>query len=205
MAVRWSAALGAAGMLAVPLSALACPDGPEAARAGVVVSYDDGSATSYRRDGDGFVTEITLFAEPEGEGYGVVALHGLYMVEEYDILRGQPDASTRERQRFDLGLKALPLPAPGLGWSGAAHVAFGPDPEIPREVSLAIGSPERVSYGGCGYESWPVLLRHRDAAEDYMLGLDYLPSLGIAVLRSYAEFGDTPESYNPTGIAAATR
>jgi hypothetical protein len=190
MGLRAIAACGAVGFAGLPSGALACPDGPEAARSGVVVSYDDSSVTTYVRNADGFVTETTRFADPEVEGYGVVALHGLYMVEEYDLLRGVPDSSGAERQRFESGLKALPVPAPGLSWTGVAQVAFGADPEIAREVGLSIGAAGRIAYGGCGYESWPVVLRHRDETEDYLLGMD---------------FGAPAESYTPTGIAPATQ
>ncbi len=198
------ATFGVMVLASLPGGAIACPDGAEAARSGIVISYDDGSVSTYRRGGDGIVTEITLYDDPDVDGYVVVALHGLYVMEEYDLIRGVPDSATHERQSFELALKALPAPAPGLSWTGAARVAIGAEPARPREVSLSVGAAERVSYGGCGYDSWPVVLRHRDADEDYVLGLDYLPSMGIAVLRSFADFGGPADSYTPLSIAPAT-
>lgn len=192
--------LGLAGM---PGSAATCPDGVEATRQGVVVTYDDGTVSSYRRGPDAMVDEVTLFEAGGSDGYGVVSFHGLYLVEEYDLVDGEKDLDEVERQSFAAGLKALPVPAPGLNWTGAAEVTFGVAAAIPREISLTIGLPEQVLYGACSYESWPALLRHRDAVEDYRLGFDYLPALGIAVLRSYAEEGAPAESYVPVAIAAA--
>jgi hypothetical protein len=200
MLARGAAVVGAMSMAG---AALACPEGPEAARLGVAVSYEDGTVSTYRRGVDGIVNEVTLFDSAAGDGYGVVAFHGLYLIEEFDLVGGEKDLAGLERQAFPQGLKTLPAPAPGLEWTGAGEVAFGADPAIPREVSLSIGQPERVAYGACTYDSWPALLRHRDASEDYSLGFDYLPALGIAVLRSFAD-ADTPaESYVPVAIAAA--
>jgi hypothetical protein len=186
------------------LPAGACPDGSEAARAGVAVSYDDGGVSTYRRGVDGMVEEVTLFDADGTDGYGVLAFLGVYLLEEFDLVDGQKELTRLERQRFATELKALPAPAPGLEWSGTSEVVVGDAPAIPRDVSLRVGQPERVDYGGCVYDSWPAVVRHHDANDDYLLGFDYLPTLGIAVLRSFTNAGEGPQTYLPVGVAPAS-
>jgi hypothetical protein len=200
----WRGVCAAAAAAAVGGGALACPEGFEASAAGVAVRYDDGAVSTFRRDRDGVVTEINLFDDPDIDGYGVIAFHGIFVIEEYDLIDGAPDPDNHERQRFDVGLKALPAPAPGLSWTGTAQVVVGNADAFGREVNLSIGAAERVSYGACSYESWPVVLRHRDIGDDYVIGMDYLPLLGIAVMRSFADFGSPADSYTPVDIAPLT-
>lgn len=192
--VGWATAglAGAAG---------ACPAGAEDAARGVTVVYDDGSISHYTRTADGVVIEETLFDDPDIDGYRVHALHGLYVLEEYDLIAGAPDPVSRERQSFEVGLKELPQPAPGLTWQGAVEVTTEGEPPFARTVSVAMRQPETVSYGGCSYDSWPAFLRHHDEVEDYMIALDYLPALEIAVFRGFAEVGGEVDRYTPVSIA----
>ena len=189
------AAIGLAG------AAAACPSGPEAAAQGVTIVYDDGSVSHYSRDADGVVTEEALFDDPEIDGYRVHALHGLYILEEYDLVGGVPDAVSRERQSFAVALKDLPLPAPGLNWQGDVEVTVEGEPAFPRTVSVVMRQPETVAYGSCSYESWPVILRHHDEIDDYLIALDYLPALEITVFRGFAERGGEVDRYTPVSIA----
>lgn len=198
------AAVAAAAALAGPALA-SCPAGAEAGRAGVTVRMDDGSVSHYAVDADGMVTEEALFDDPDIDGYRVHALYGLFVVDEYDLVDGAPEPSTRERQSFSLGLKGLPAPAPGLVWQGNTVVTVGDEPTFRREVSVALGLPETVDYGGCVYDSWPATVRHRDDSDDYVLSFDYLPDLQIAVFRAYADFGGEVDRYTPLSIEARPR
>jgi hypothetical protein len=194
--------LGLALALGLAGPAGACPTGEDAARAGVTVTYDDGSVSHYRRDADGVVTEESLFDDPEIDGYRVHALYGLYVLEEYDLIGGAADVVTRERQSFADGLKALPRPAPGLAWQGMAEVTMEGLAPFPREVTVTMGAPATVRYGACSYESWPAELRHRDEADEYTVTLDYLPALGIAVFRAYSGTDGGTDSFTPLSIEA---
>lgn len=200
--MRWSVAALALG-LAAP--AVACPMGEAAARAGVTVTYDDGSVSHFRRAADGVVTEEALFDDPEIDGYRVRALYGLYVLEEYDLIGGVADAVTRERLSFAGGLEALPQPAPGLAWQGVAEVTMEGLVPFPREVTLRMGAAGTVEYGGCRYARWPAELRHRDEDEAYTLTLDYLPELGIAVLRAFTEADGGSDRFTPVAIEARVR
>ena len=178
----------------------ACPSGSEDAARGVTVVYDDGSVSHYWRNADGVVVEEALFDDPEIDGYRVYALHGLYVLEEYDLVGGAPDPASRDRQSFAVALKDLPLPAPGLSWQGVVEVTMEGEPPFARTVTVVMRQPETVSYGACSYESWPVLLRHQDEVEDLMIALDYLPALEITVFRGFAEVGGEVDRYTPVSI-----
>lgn len=201
---RIAAVLGAA--LALPAAGVAaCPEGRPAAMAGIVVTYDDETETTYRLESDGRVVERTMFDVEHGDGYDVISLHGFFVLEEYDLVGGMPALSTRERNEFEGGLAALPAPEPGLDWSGTA-THFPPDDDpLPRTVTVRIGSAEEVRYGDCVYESWPVTVDHADAIDEYGLAFDYLPSLEIAVFRAFVEPGFPPDVYTPVSIRAAGR
>lgn len=186
-------------------AAAACPEGRAAALAGVVVVYDDEAETTYRLEADGRLFERTLFDPDMGDGYDVVSLHGIYVLEEYDVIDGMPALSTRERTEFEGGLAVLPAPAPGLEWEGTAtHFPPYDDPH-PRTVRVRIGEAGTVRYGDCAYESWPVSVDHVDATDGYGMGFDYLPALEIAVFRAHISPGYEPDSYTPVAIRPLAR
>jgi len=179
-----------------------CPDGIEAAMAGVTIVYDDGAVTHYQLLGDGTVIEETE-ADEFGPGFVVRALYGIFVVDEHDLTDdGRPDESTRSIQDFGLDMSALPAPAPGLRWSGETTVKYAGEPAFSRQVTVAADRMTSVDYGGCVYDSLPVVLRHRDDVEDLLLGFDWLPSLEIAVFRSFADFGQPADRYEPLTITA---
>jgi len=180
-----------------------CPGPADAAGAGVVLTYDDGSTTRLRLLADGVVEDLTWYGDPDGDGYLVVALYGLYTLDDVGLVDGQPDEEVREVQTFADPLKALPKPQPRLDWTGKARVVAGTSPAFDRDVSLVVGTPGRVEYGGCAYESFPATVRHRDFEADVVIRFDYLPALGIAVLRALGDHGGDEDSYNPVSIGVA--
>ena len=201
--------IGALGIVALGIGALpaeACPDGQAAARAGVTVTFDDDTVVTYLLGEDGIVAETARFVgagDPEGSGYGVLALHGLYVIEDFDLADGERDAQTVERTEFPGGLDALPAPEPGLRWSQTVLVHQDGEPPFERRVALDVGAPRTLAVGACSYESWPVTLRHDDALADDLMGLEFLPSLGIALFVSLADFGGAADRYVPLEIAPA--
>lgn len=192
-----AAALGLA-----PALALACPADFEDSAAGLIVRYEDGVTAHLTRDSDGMVTEEVRFAPDSGDGYRVLALHGLFMVEDVDIEDGAELADSMERQSFPGGVGALPEPEPGLVWSGEVTVAVGGE-DSTRQVFLGLGSRSEITFGGCEYESWSATLRYSDDAGEEVLGYDYLPALGIALIRSSTDMDGAADLYTPLSISRA--
>lgn len=194
----------AAALLALPASA--CPEGREAARAGVVVTFDDESLIRYVLGDDDIVAETARYGDVfdiGGDGYDVVAVHGIYMLEDHEVAEGERLAEYSERMSFVAGLSALPAPEPGLVWSGTSEAQLGDEPAFERTVAVSIGAAGTLAIGACSYESWPVVVRHLDEFDDVLIGLEYLPSLGISLFVSFAGFGEAAEVYAPLEIAAA--
>ena len=180
-----------------------CPGADQAAAAGVIVGFDDGSTSHLRLLTDGMVEDLTWYEAPGGDGYRVRALFGLYTVEDVGLEGGLADEAGREIQTFAEPIGSLPAPAPRLAWSGQARVVPGDDEAFDREVSVAVGLPEQVNYGGCRYESLPAAVRHRDDLDDVIMRFDYLPALGVAVLRALGDYGGAEDSYAAVSIRAA--
>ena len=180
--------------------AQACPDSRADALAGLTVVYDDGEVVHYTLSEDNILTELTE-ATAYDPAWVVRALFGIYELEIHDLTEdGQIDLPTVERIDFGIPLTDLPAPAPGLRWSGDVTVKYVDEPPFPRTVSVAADQPGRVSYGGCSYDSLQVFVRHRDDEEDMVMGFDWLPQLGIAVYRSFADFGEAADIYTPVSI-----
>lgn len=190
----------AAAACLLPAVALACPDSLEDSEAGVVVRYDDGVIARLSRDADAMVTEDVRYASSD-DGYRTVALHGLFMIEDVDIEDGEAVAASQERQSFPEGLELLPDPETGLNWSGTVTVEIADLDPMERRISLGIGSRGEVMIGNCEYEAWPATLRYEDEGEQTVLGYDFLPALGIAILRSSADIDGEADLYTPVAIS----
>lgn len=192
--------------LAIGAPAAACPMALEAARAGVEVTYDDDAVATFVLEEGGITRELTLYVgpgDPDGDGYVVRALHGLYFLEDLALEGGALLPEYSEVITFAAPLDELPAPEPGLRWSGWAMVALGDDAPFPREVSLSVGAAEALMIGDCRYESWPVLLRHRDEIEDLLRGMAYLPELGIALVQVLGDYGGAADVFTPLSIVPA--
>ena len=192
----------AAVALLLPAAAVACPDAGDMAAGGVEVTLDAGAVARLMPAGDGMVVDETV--TEDGEGYRITALHGLWVIEEVDILGGLPDPEEAERLEWAGGLDTLPAPEPGLAWSGTAEVTLDGLPPFAREVTVTVGAAETVEYGGCSYESWPARVANSEDIGDYALLYDYLPLLGVAVLRAYEFEGEPPDRLTPIAIAPVT-
>ncbi len=190
-----------AALVLLPVAALACPDAGDMAE-GVELTLEGGAVARLMPAGDGLVVDETV--TEDGEGYRITALHGLWVVEEVEIEGGLPDPDGAERLDWAGGLESLPAPEPGLEWSGVAEVSMDGLPPYARGVSVTIGAAETVEYGDCSYESWPVRVANSEDIGDFALQYDYLPLLGVAVLRAYEFEGEPPDRLTPLAIAPVT-
>ena len=195
MDLRWTALA-----VLLPPAALACPDAADMAAGGAELTLEEGAVVRLMPAGDGIVVDETV--TEDGEGFRMTALHGLWILEEVEILGGVPDADLAERQDFPGGLEGLPAPEPGLEWSGVAEVTVEDMPPFEREVEVSIGPAGTVTYGDCSYENWPARVRKTEDFGSFAMQFDYLPELGAAVLRAYEFEGESPDRLTPQSIRA---
>jgi hypothetical protein len=184
----------------------ACPAGPEALGAGIVVRYGDGSVSTFRSGGeDGVVVEDAAYNDPDGEVDSDVfrTLFGIYGFEAIGMKGGAPVAETVVRRSFATPTPDLPRPEPGLAWTGSAEVTYGTDAALTAEISVTVGGPQRVGFGECLYDSLTVLVREVDPEVERTLMFDWLPDLGIGIYRAYSEPGLPMELHTPLSIAVA--
>lgn len=190
--------------------AVACPSAPPAPGEVIRVEYASGDALLVALREDGLQISDFVEADFEDEIYREVGLHGLHVVE---MVLVDEEGAVIDRPEFVVfgdAAETLPAPEPGLTWEGtAAGSDMGGDTVWPRRISLAIGAETEVDYGGCTYAAWPV---ERETETDYPEGrerlaerLDYLPDLGIAVLRRIEEEGFAPEVLDPETIVLEDR
>ena len=177
-----------------------CPQARADALAGLTIVYDDGDVVHFTLSDDNILTEVTE-ATGDEPAWVIRAVYGLYELEIHDLTEdGEIDLPTVERMDFAVPLSELPAPEPGLRWTGEMTVKYVDELPFPRTVWVAADQPGTVSYGGCTYDSLQVFVRHRDDDDDTVLGFDWLPALGIAVYRSFADFGGRPDISTPVAI-----
>lgn len=179
----------------------ACPQGPEDAFVGIALVYDDDAQTVLQRLPGDLVAETVLFDVDEGGGYRVIAIHGLYPVEEYQIFEGEPVEGSREVYRFGDDAPAPAAPTAGMHWSAEMEYADEAGTVTTRLFEVRVGAPEQVRYGACVYPSLPVTTIQHDPDFDITTTFDWLVTLEIPVFRSYAEGDFDPEVYEVLDIS----
>ena len=186
------------GALLGPAPALACPTG---LGAGLVLRADDGSVTTVTpTDRAGVQAERVVLAE--GDGYVVLALHGLFEVEITDFdASGAPIPETRMISTFAV---EPGLPGPGSILQGLmAEVVDAEGARFDRRHDALAGPLEPVVLGGCAYEGYAVELRIFEPSGPMVQHYVHVPALGVSVFLGF-EDAHRPERTVVTAIEPLT-
>lgn len=166
----------------------ACPVAEDLSR-GIRVTFDDGGTQSFRRAGEPGVVRIAGRAW-DGSAYRMEVGQGLYVLTYvYLGADGMPDEASRVSYDYGMAPAELPVPAPGGRFQAVATMTDATG-VFAQAISQAAGEVERREIGGCSYDVLPLGIAY-DTVNAYTEGLDYLPELGIALLR-WQEGSDIP-------------
>lgn len=187
---------------AFPAFAETCPASTADAARGIVISYDDGGASRTVLDpATGDTVEIATFAD--GYAFRSDLALGLVTMRLVDLDTGGAEIADT------VGVYAY-TPArpesivPGTQWS-ARYTYVNAAETIEGSFLLSVWAETGVTIGGCTYRSYPVTTLGRDAEFTFLTQMDYLPDLGISILRGYGEpFSDTAV-IQPLTIAIADK
>lgn len=165
---------------ASPLMAL-CPASRDDARSGIEVVIDDGARMIVTRGDDGIVTEDWTYED--GFRLRIRAMHGVHPVEIAEL----DDAGLVVPGTEETTIYAEPFPPePVLGaeWSSSARILYGQE-DGGEIFHASIARAEGVlSIGACSYGTVTVTQRITDGGEVRMEEVDFLPDLGVAILRA---------------------
>jgi hypothetical protein len=196
--MRFALSLACASLTAGAV--VACPATLADADKGILVTYSNGSTAELRRDPDtGTVTELYI----ESDGFRTLneIEKGIHLLSwaEADAA-GAVVEGTSSTNIFE----AAPPDelAPGTNWSvpyritGALEGARG-------TYTGQVGVVARLEIGTCGYDILPVTLTLKDQDFTALVRLDYVPALGLSLLRATGELAGETTLLTPISIAAA--
>ncbi len=186
-------------------AAAECLDRTALAR-GVAVTFENGDVTIMQRRADGTIRLEESFAS----GAPTIRLHaarGIYYVQEYELdVEGREAPGTRLDILFPLPLSELPEPAAGIGWSGQTLNRLPGGRERPEATSLRFEAGPTLRLSGCDYETLAADLRYDWGAEGGLtLRYDYLPALGVGIVRSSQFDGETAYEKVPVALTPASK
>lgn len=189
-----------AALMAAPPAWALCPMSRADAAAGVQVTMDDASSVVITRaPDDDMVTEDWTYAD--GFRLRLRAVHGVHAVEFAELDGdGTPVPGTDETTIFAEAVP--PEPVAGQVWSTTARLMYGPDDGgevIYNSVARAEGT---LDIGACSYRRVTVTNRIGSGAEARIEELDFLPDLGLAILRvTSGGMGEDSTRLTPLTIA----
>lgn len=179
----------------VPLSALACPTG---LGAGLVYVSDDGTATTVTpTDRPDVLRERVVL--PEGDGYRISLLHGLFELEVEDF-----DATgTLLPETRTVSAYAAPpaLPQPGSAAQAILAQVESASERFERRHDVVAGPLAEVVLGGCRWQGHPVDITIDEGGEIMVQSYLRVPALGMAFFVGYTQSGVT-ETYEVVSVSA---
>lgn len=177
-----------------------CPATPADARAGFVVTYDDGSTMVTRILPDGLQEDIEEYNDGSGEGYLTRAVSGIYSVEEMPTWNGQPETGERWLFNYPGGLSSLPAITPRMRWDGSAEQKDDAGTGGTWSFGVSAGAMMTQAHAGCRMTAIPVVVRTTEPdGESYYLFFEYLPDIGVSLYRG---IGDGPGDIDRLDITA---
>lgn len=192
-------------VLATTLAALpaaaACPTTSQDSVRGIIVTLDDGTRVTMRRDAATRIVAETWDDPADQTAFREELLHGLHLLASHDLDEaGHPAFATGTRYRFLDG--PLPDPADGVAWSGRVEVT---QPEGIHDAiySFTVGALREISIGGCTLAALPVTSILREPDYSWASRIDFVPVLGIGLLRENGELMGEKTSHVPVSIAVA--
>lgn len=180
-----------------------CLDSGDLAR-GIVVTYENGDATTMRRVRDGSVQVDEAYADGS-PSMRFRAVRGIYYVEEYQPgPDGKPVRGTGLEVIFPVDPATLPVPAAGATWTGETVNRFDDGTERAETTSATFTASPPILLGGCSYDALAVALRYDWGPEGGMdLDYLYLTDLGTAIILAKTYDGDKPSETVPVGLSLA--
>lgn len=167
-------------LLAAEVSAATCPAGRADAEAGLQFTMDDGSSMVITRGADGIVTEDWTY--PDGYRERLRAVHGVHAIG-FAELDGDSEVVPGTEEVTVFADPFPPEPVQGQVWSTTGRLQFGEEDggEV-RYNSVARGEGTLV-IGPCSYRAVTVTNRIGNGLEARVEEVDFLPDLGVAILR----------------------
>lgn len=179
----------------VPWPALACPT---ELGAGLVYVSDDGTATTVTpTDRPDVLTERVVL--PDGDGYRISLLHGLFELEVEDF-----DATGTllpETRMVSVFASPPALPEPGSAAQGILALVETPAERFERRHDVVAGPLAEVVLGGCTWMGHPVEITIDEGGEIMVQSYLRVPALGMAFFVGYTQAG-MPERYEVVSVTA---
>jgi hypothetical protein len=185
---------------AVPAHAEPCPATTADAARGIAVSYDDGSTSHTVLDpatGD----TVETFRYPDGFAFRNDLVLSLISVRLVDISAD----GTENPQAVSTYTYTPARPErlePGTQWTASYRFVSATD-AVEGQFLLSVWAETSVTIGGCTFRAFPVTTLGRDAEFAFLSQIDYLPDLGISLIRGYGELFADAVSVTPLTIAIA--
>lgn len=167
-----------AGVLTA-LPALACPTAADVDGPGVRFANADGESVLHTRlDPLRIVSDWTA-----GGGYvsRTVLIHGTYVESIVDVTNGVVERGTEGTFNRSEPPEALPVPVPGLSWTGR-HIYADSRGRLEETLIITVGAAQKVLLGTCRYDVFPVAMEFVGPDDGYTEDVQYFPGLGISVL-----------------------
>lgn len=185
---------------AAPAAAETCPATTADAARGIVVSYKDGSTSHTVLDpatGD----TVETFRYPDGFAFRNDLVLSLISVRLVDISAdGTENAEATSTYTYT---PARPESlGPGTQWT-ASYTFVSATDTIEGSFLLSVGPETSLAIGTCTFRAFPVTTLGRDADFAFLSQIDYLPDLGISLIRGYGELFADAVSVTPLTIAIA--
>lgn len=192
-----------AAFLAADPVAAACPASRADAEAGVLVTMDDGSTVLLTRGDDNVVTEDWTY--PDGFRLRLRAVHGVHAID-FGELDGEGALVPGTEETTAFAAPLPPEPVPGQVWSSTGRLVYGPkdSPEDGGDITYnsVVRGQGVLTIGPCAYAALTVTNRIGDSAGARLEEVDFLPDLGVAILRATAGgMGQDSTRMTPVSIA----
>jgi len=179
----------------LPAAAQACPQG---LGAGVVVGYDDLSVAHLTPTGaPDVMREWVLFSE-DGEGYEVLALHGVYTLRTANFDATGELSNTVEATFYT---RTPTRPAPDQHITGIEAEVERQGRRFQRVHELITGPQEAMLIADCLYFGFNAELRIQDPEGGIRVMFHVIPSLEVAILVG-SEDEIERQVHRPVSIAA---
>lgn len=152
---------------------------------GVAVGFQSGDVTIHRQMSDGFLQIDETYANGDPT-MRFRAWKGIYFTEEFQLTAGgQAEPGTRLVIEFPVDPSTLPVPMPGMSWTGQTTNIFDDGFRRPETTSLTFSAAQPITLSGCSYDAVQADLRYDWGADGGLtLRYLYLPAMQTAILMS---------------------
>jgi hypothetical protein len=170
-----------ATVLAGPALAQDCPQTFADVVRGVTVDYADGARSAFRLDlGSGEVSED--WTPADGTGVRTILGHGLHLLRVEDIVKVDPPTAGAS---YAYDSPPPPVEKPGQTWDIGYRMTDIFVGTVEGRYAGTVGPMGEIRIGDCSYKGHGVSLALREPGFTNYLQVDYIPALGLSVLRGY--------------------